>query len=468
MRQKGDAEKHIQAGKEKNLIEYQPVVFLSQRDGDVFARACWARKDYQGELDAPPLFMDTLAYHFRPGTVTKWTDWYGKWESEVLAGNYDPRKRKINEPFKDNGGYVAYHVYGWEAIEESPFYKYCQYDEFSHKAHDGYHGDLMKYLAAYSIYPKNIEMLMKCGKRQYVEELLYWRKNARAIKWGEDEPKKAFGLNGQELRAYMGLENGSPEVLTLYKKLRRAELPISFETAARLHRELDRRSGYFADRCIERGIKPDRLIRYLEKFTGPRCYGGWFGLGSAFQLWTDYVSMAEALGWELGEQTVLLPRDLTQKHDEAARERQLQLDAAKREEDEERRRQAEPGLERRRKKYNFELDGFFIRIAENEEEILAEGRELMHCVGGYAQRHMAEQTTILFMRPCEDPDLPFVTVEMKGDMLIQAHGYRNERGGGKAPRELFAGFFDRWLEWVEAGSPRDKTGAAKIKRRKSA
>lgn len=457
-------------GQRKYLLEYHPVIFLSERGGEIFARAYWARKDYQGALDALPLFMLTFAYHFKPGMAIQWCDYYGKWEQSVITPEkYSLKDRKISEPFKEYQKYVSYNVFGWEAIENSSFYQYCQYDAFSHTAPEALHFELMKFLAAYSVYPKNVEMLIKLGKRRYVDELVSGvRKNAGAIRWGEDDPKKAFGLNGQELREYIRLDNDEPELLTAYKKLRRAGMPMSFQALDELFKQLPGRGMESIKLCCKRGVRPDKLLGYLEKSTGPRRYGGYFGVYEAFQMWKDYTEMAEALGWELGEESVLLPRELELRHNEAAEERQLQLEAVKKKERDERRREAEESLARRRKRYNFAFGGYFIRLAETEDEILFEGKTLQHCVGGYAQRHLADQTSILFMRPVSAPDMPFVTVEMQGNRLIQAHGYRNERGDTgfeKPPRELFREFFDAWLGWVKAGSPRDKEGEPRRRRK---
>lgn len=460
-------------GKRKNLLEHHPVIFLTEKDDAIYARAYWSRKDYQRDYTEPPKFMLSSGYCFTRGHATHCYDYYGKWETNSIEGNYDPNHRVITEPFVQgsyNYQYVSYKVYGWEALEESRFFKYCQYDMFSHRAHESDHYDLMKYLAAYCIYPEQIEMLLKCGKRRYVDELVSGRrKNARAIKWGEKDPKKAFKLNGQELRAYMRMGD-DPELLVQYKRLRRAKLYTGFEELSQIIEETGFGSDELFEICCNYKIKPGRAMSYLNRFTGPRCHGRYFGYLQAIQMWKDYIDMAEKLGWNLEDRTVLMPKDLDARHDAAAKERQLQLDAQKQADEEERWKAAEKSLEIRRKKYNFSLEGFSIRIAETEREILAEGNALQHCVGGYAQRHMANQTTILFLRPDTAPNTPFVTIEMNGNTLVQAHGYRNEctkDGFNKAPRELFSFIFDPWLNWVKAGSQRDKDGQPKIRRRKN-
>ena len=125
-------------------------------------------------------------------------------------------------------------------------------------------------------------------------------------------------------------------------------------------------------------------------------------------------------------------------------------------------------------KYGFTMDGYVIRIPASEEEILDEGRKLVHCVGGYANRHMSGATTILFMRKVTKPDEPWLTIEMSGNRLAQIHGYRNEgihtQKGRFAPdpAEVYKDFLDTWLDWIKKGSKRDKNGNPKLPRKKGA
>ena len=124
------------------------------------------------------------------------------------------------------------------------------------------------------------------------------------------------------------------------------------------------------------------------------------------------------------------------------------------------------------KLYGAEIDGFIIRAPKDRMEIMEEGIALAHCVGGYADRHMKAITTILFMRPVEEPDKPFLTIEMDGKTMRQIHGYKNEglymKGGRFAPdpREVYRETLDRWLKWIANGSKRDKQGRPMLPKKK--
>ena len=198
--------------------------------------------------------------------------------------------------------------------------------------------------------------------------------------------------------------------------------------------------------------------------------------------WKDYLTAAQALGYQLHHENVLMPRPLGPAHDSATDRHRNVLERERRERLERQReevRQQEEDFEKKKaayperkptleKKYAFELDGYVIRVPADGDEILAEGRKLQHCVGGYADRHLAGRTTILFMRKAAHPDEPWLTIEMDGNKLRQIHGYRNEglyTSKGRFapdPREVYKDFIDTWLDWLKKGSQRDEDGRPKL------
>lgn len=466
-------------GKKKKLLEFQPVVFLNAKDGDLYARCYWARKDYQENLDDPPLFMDAHAMHFSIGRTE---DFYEEWAGynktgiihRVLEGNYDPVHRVITEPFAEGTywgfRYIPYYVFGLEEIANSNF-KYCQYEHYENDRCDSeerpLYADLCKYLAAYSIFPRQIEMLMKTGGKPLVTDLVSGRrKNRNIIKWNATNPCDAFGLDKAELRAFR--ESGC-DILTIeyYKKLRRKKLLTSFASLHEFETTMD--VGTMQDvikTCIKKNIHPDKICRYINRFTGQRCYGGFYSFAMAWRDWRDYTVMAEKLGYDLTVETVLMPRNLDLAHHEAQQEMHLKEAREEREKKKELLKKEKESLARRQKKYNIEHEGYFIRIAESADEVTNEGKALVHCVGGYAERHMDGKTTILFLRRCGAPDKALYTIQMDGNQLIQIHGYMNERLGGSKkapdPRETMRWLLDPWLEWVKKGSPRRKDGTARL------
>ena len=100
------------------------------------------------------------------------------------------------------------------------------------------------------------------------------------------------------------------------------------------------------------------------------------------------------------------------------------------------------GYRRLRRKFCYEDQEFMIRPAKDAGEIVMEGRILHHCVGGdtYLARHDRGQSTILFLRRREEPDIPYITVEIGTDSLRIAQWY------GAHDRKPDEERMQRWLD----------------------
>lgn len=458
-------------GKKTNLVEYKPVAMLFERDGDIFVRAYWTRKKYYTLLEAPEFYL-VGAYHFSPGKATYYFDIEDKRiKTKSESGRLNPSAKQVTEPFTQGSGYgwsyVPYAVLGLDAIKQSAF-KYCGYEQFEPGVpalwgteHIHTHWALMRFLAACCIYPRQIEMLLKTGNRRLVEDLVTGRRKNKAIfDWDKPTMEAAFGLNRQEMRQWR--ESGAPiESIAWYKKLRRAGVQESFETLGRL--DAPTTMDEFVRMCSKFKIKPTKLEGYIsEQMTKRPDFDPdlpW-RTSITWQSFVDYTQMAALLGWDLKDETVLLPKDLLRKHDEATEEINLKTlnEGLK---------HISVDIRRRSLKYNFELGGYFIRCAVSAEEIVNEGKTLKHCVGGYAQRHINGALTILFLRKKSAPGKSLYTVEMNGNSLQQIHGYKNDYGA-RNPIETMAWFLDPWLEWVKKGSKRDKEGRPKLTKKKGA
>lgn len=368
--------------------------------------------------------------------------------------------------------YVPYWVSGMDAVEKSAF-RYCQYDLFWPR--DGMKLHMMEYLAACCIWPRNIEMLMKCGMDRLVSDLVLGvRKNARLFRWGEQDPKKAFGLDGQEWRDF-AKSGYDLQALGIYKRLRSGGYWRSFPLARSIKQVVvDKRSeDWLFGTCQETGLEPARVMRWLG-WSDELCSKGIVRVLGRFSEWRDYIEFCHRLGYDLTNETVSIPRDFMRRHDEAAAEvarldriERERREAERKKELEERYRQFEEHMSERAAKYDFAMGDMFIRMARTFDEIIEEGIALNHCVGGYAGRHMEGTVTILFLRRAAEPDVPFVTVEMDGARLVQAHGFCND-SGARPPQEVYAEFFNTWLDWVKRGSPRTKSGAPRMRRGKGA
>lgn len=454
-------------GQMKNLREWHPFFVYTEREGVLYAQGFWVRKIYYPNnavsLTARPEFLTVYSYRHEPGRCIYKEYWHDRWVTYDFTPGHAARGTATFGKFYDRGKIIPFRAIGADAIERT-FLRYCQYEKWSHRGLEhGMHTELPKYLMWGSVYPRQVEMLVKTGLDYLVTDLICGYERKRIINWQEENLLKAFDLSREEMNFLLKSKH-SPYFLEHYKRVRRSGDKTTIQEVAEIYDNISEMQK-FVTMAKRFKVSVHKLKAYLERFTGPRCFGGYFGLENAFSLWADYINMMEYLGRDLKVHNVAFPPELEIAHNEAAAEQavRLELEAAEKEK-KELAKYAE-SLNSRRKKYNFEYGEHFIRIAENQSEIVREGKTLQHCVGGYAGRHVQGSTTILFLRRNISPEAALYTIEMHGNQLIQIHGFKNDRGGPD-PREVMKEMLDIWLEWLNKGSPRDKQGRPKIRKKK--
>ena len=107
-------------------------------------------------------------------------------------------------------------------------------------------------------------------------------------------------------------------------------------------------------------------------------------------------------------------------------ERKARWDAEEKARQERRKKMFEKLQKERIEKFEAEDNEFCIRVPKTPEEITQEGCALHHCVGGYVDRHCDGNTNIIFLRRKGLENLPFYTIEVYNDRVIQIHGSHNK------------------------------------------
>ncbi len=463
------------ARKRKNLTRTELTLLLHARGDALYADATVLQKNYADDaaLTARPTAWCSSGYRFVKGEVMQVdhqvaygdTEPYISYERDKLS-----RRKEVQEPFKFGSlcwyQHEAYTILNREALEEHPFFRHCGYFDLWQYRPTGPRGyaakfsDFVSYLTAYSIYPRQMEMLSKVGYWQPIRDLVFERKkNAAAMCWEEENPKKAFGLDKRELVWLMGVQPPL-EVLAVRNYVRR-------------HWGKTWGLAFCMDFCNLWGnnLPPMEVLRFANRYKLDlgrmlRYFGGVFDedhielvtYADLFEIYRDYLDAAWSLGQCLEHSKVLWPERLFSAHDKAMEkmaEKTRELRGL--------------NLKARRLKYEFELDGLKIVFPVTTAAIKREGRVLAHCVGGYAERHMRGVTTILFLRRADQPHTPYVTIEMDGNQIQQIHGYHNDTlTGSPKPRVAYKAFLDTWLRWLRAGSKRNEDGTPKLPKRKKA
>lgn len=153
----------------------------------------------------------------------------------------------------------------------------------------------------------------------------------------------------------------------------------------------------------------------------------------------DYLEMARRLELDLHDPDLLRPADLKTAHDRLATRveivRQAKHDAAIR-------------RMRELKASDLEVvrDGMLTRLPADAADLVREGEALHHCVGSYAERVAKGECIVVFVRQEASPDVPFVTVEVRGGKIVQMRGKNNA-----APPPEVERFAQSWSRTIAAG-----------------
>lgn len=275
------------------------------------------------------------------------------------------------------------------------------------------------YLRLYVRHP-NVEYLLKAGYRHLIEEnqRSYWDNRL----YIEIDPRvnlksnnllKMLGLNREEFKVLRGWERQYGNYLSYRESFPKYKPQELMEIVHAYGHE----RGTLESHMGKSGLSALRIARYInEKGITPALYG-------------DYLDQCRQLRYDLSDTAVSLPRDFHAMHDRLSSIIGYRTDEALR----------EVFLENydKRRRLEYRAGGLLIRQPESMAEIIAEGKALSHCVGGYAERHAKGQTTILFLRKCTEPDKPYYTVEVSNEGQIrQCYGYKNNLSGNPKPPEI--------------------------------
>ena len=267
-----------------------------------------------------------------------------------------------------------------------------------------------------------MEMLVKMNIRKLAEDVIIHgcrnicprgRSAAEVLQLPAAEAKRFIREDGSarqlklmQMKAERGLEfdwKTEKELLRSEIELHRIGIALQYMTARKLLNYL-----------LKVTHSPDlRSLVYVERVK------------AASVTYTDYLAMRAGMGYDMRDSVILFPRDLQAAHNEMA----VLQDRAKTEEEILKKELLYgKGIRNRypaaMKKYAWENEGMLIRPAADAGEIIREGRTLHHCVGGdtYLSRHAAGESTILFLRKKEHPEIPYITVEISGRRICQWYG----------------------------------------------
>lgn len=305
---------------------------------------------------------------------------------------------------------------------------------------------------------KNAETLMTCGASEVIAVLIGQEKVEirrgyreeygtaipllKEIDWKEKRPSRMLHMNRGELREAVKLQKSEAlggKTWRIWLHARQIGHAWGLEELQAIEK-LKR-----TDRLEESIERPSKIIGYLTAQRRRREDDG-----ADESMLYDYWRMARHFGLDMTDTEIRWPERLRREHDRLALRQTAEKNAA----EAAKYRDISIRIGERAKKLaylEFHSGGLFIRPTASRDELVAEGKMLHHCVGGYASSVAEGRTAILFIRREDEPDMPFYTLEFneKSGSVMQNRGSRN---CDRTP-EVKA-FEDEWLSWVRSGCPK--------------
>ena len=456
------------------LKEWQRAAFLRKAsDGGVLLIGGYATKEYsRNDLRPTITWYEKSRTYLAPGKRGQWRRELHNYWNMFYCG-YEPakweRSASVAEPFnpamQQHDG--SYWLIGWGKIEDTSL-KYCQCEEWFREVagiwlceESDTVRQVYKYLARYTEYP-NMEMAVKIGMHRAVEELVMdGRKNHRVLNWKAKTVQGFLRMNKQDARAFLEAGGDIGQLVHYREALETGSISSVREYLQMMHEIGTMANLTKTATCAGiAGVEIRQAVKYIRKQADNWEEKTGNHVGNVLSYWRDYLDAAVHLQYDLTNETVSMPKDLKQRHDAATQMVKLQASA-------EARKKYQKRYKELVKKYEFRLGDFCVIVPKCAEEIVAEGKTLNHCVGGYANRHLEGMVDILFIRYARKPGRSFLTVEMVPQRqgigrpaMRQIHGYKNEnyQNAPQAPREKYAWFINAWMGWLAGGSKRDSKG----------
>ena len=349
-----------------------------------------------------------------------WTDkteWYDRNSSGMYS--YQSPKGFLYEPSLAN-------------IKKSAF-KYCAIDRFLSKYPKS---DIHGYFKAYRRYPQ-LEYLVKMQLWKLAEPLTANFYQTNDMDMAAARPEDMLGIQKKDI-PYLVEQEGNITILNICRLQKQTGQQFEMIYCAWLYEILS--VGYSSHRIYEQLLQIaehmsiKRVINQLAKYVGYESpddlegdYPNRFGyhyLNERAGKYLDYLQMRIELGYDLSNNVYSKPRDLDAAHQEMV----MQSDAKKIKEKsmtaDEKYTQIPKLIKQLSKVYMYKDEKYQIVIPKSASDIIEEGHVLHHCVGedNYLRAHNRQTSTILFLRHSKNPDIRFVTIEIKKDHIVQWYG----------------------------------------------
>jgi len=443
-----------QMNKGRKTYYFTRNVAIFEGAGDLMRIRCIkARQHFSedtSEMEPEIGWYTVTQYELSPGLAIQYK---AVWNRKNQKYDWIRKKSSCTEPNFNVGGFGYadrnYTIINQGAVDHS-FLRYL---------FKGEHYDYIyiTWLCCYAQHPQ-LEYLLHGGfeylARNYVESRVpeYGKFVTVRYNWRSNSLKKMLHLDRQEIK-YLTKDEGRS--YDSYIKFRR-DFFKGRNTAETLKYFEDFHNSTNYIREIEDmvGIPRKKIMDYALRKQNRQ--GTYFFL----TLYKDYIDQCIELERDMTSEVVTMPKDMF-----AAHERTTDMLRTIRSEKAAVQLAASDACRRDLEVTDMEL-GLILRLPYDTTEIVKEGEELSHCVGGYADRHAAGKLSILFLRTMSHPDTSYYTMEVSNDLqIVQCRGYRNNNANNPKPEEIIE-FERRYKEYLDEVKKNRKKEAKKAERKK--
>ena len=300
-----------------------------------------------------------------------------------------------------------------------------------------------EYMVRYMETPQ-IEMLVKLNLFSIVEKLLKCHYGIVADNTAE-RPDKFLGIRKERVKMLME-KKGEESILDILKIEKRMNQNWTEEQIRNLA-EIGANQGQ-----IERAMKFMNIQKILNTIAnyagcqyGTGCSNAIDRLRHTATTYFDYLYMREQLGYNLQNTVYQKPKNLEVAHNKMMNEIDKEKMDKRLMEVAENYPMIRKNYRKLRNRYFYEDDNFIIRPARSAEEIVQEGRILHHCVGGdnYLTKHNAMETVILLLRFKENPEIPYITIEIQEERILQWYGAHDKKPDEKNMKKWIDAYVTR-------------------------
>jgi len=384
-------------------------VVLHDKNGELYMRAIKVIQTFtKGHFDAWNGISDydtdyvvifRADYWCGAGAATEWKDGLG-W------------LRECHEP--DFGGAFGYRdnsyiVIGMERIKDTCL-RYCDYEKFVKICEETTDNcPLITFLCESAHHPA-LEKLMKSGF-EYIVKDKFLHGGVR-LNYRGDTPQKILRLNTEEIKALKGCNAAEYNSYLYFRK--------NVHISGNFKRKFERFDQFamIIDDVVklarETGLSHEKVMNYIDRQTkGDKRKNYLF-----MRDWKDYLRQCKTLGYDLADESIVKPSNFQKMHERLSKIIETRQDEIMRE-------QFAMFYEERRE-LEFESGRLMVIQPGSVGDIIAEGKALCHCVGGYADRHTRGELSIMFLRLKSHPKRPYYTIEVsKTGKIVQCRGYKN-------------------------------------------